>query len=174
MIKSVATLGVLLVALVSAIDGQSGKVSGTVSVGGKKLAFEQVFAVAYDTPIGRTVTVLFSDKPVNQKKFQEYTTLSPGQPLVSGLISGAFVTLHDDDKELSGVVLTIDAKRSPSVEMLVTGPANRVSILDFDLDFQLTSLTPRAVGRVRTKAPVGDEKVSLDLTFDAPVTALGK
>ena len=166
--------GVLLLALVSAVDGQTGKVSGTVSVGAKKLAFEQVFAVAYDTPIGRTVSVLFSDRPVNQKKFREYTTVSPGQPYVSGLITGAFVTLHDDDKELSGVVLTIDAKRSPSVEMLVTGPANRVGILDFNLDFQLTSLTPRVVGRVRTKEPVGDEKVSIDLTFDAPVTALSK
>ena len=174
MIRSVTALGILLLILVSAVHGQGGKVSGTVSVGGKKLAFEQVFAVAYDTPVGRTVSVLFSDKPVNQKKFQEYITLSPGQPYVSGLITGAFVTLHDDDKELSGVVLTIDAKRSPSVEMLVAGPANRVAILDFDLDFQLTSLTPRVAGRVRTKEPVGDEKVSLDLTFDAPVTALGK
>ena len=118
--------------------------------------------------------MLFSDKPVNQKKFREYTTLAPGQPYVSGLITGAFVTLHDDDKELSGVVLTIDAKRSPSVEMLVTGSANRVVILDFSLDVQLTSLTPRVVGRVRTKEPVGDEKVTVDLTFDAPVTALGK
>src|SRR5688500_13611694 len=153
MVRSVAAPGVLLLALVSAGHGQGGKVSGTVSVGGKKLVFEQVFAVAYDTPVGRTVSVLFSDKPVNQKKFREYITLGAGQPYVSGLITGAFVTLHDDDKELSGVVLTIDAKRSPGVEMLVAGPANRIAILDFDLDFQLTALTPRVAGRVRTKAP---------------------
>ena len=64
-------LAVLSLCAVPAIS-QSGKASGTFVVDGKKLSLQNVSAVSYDTPnLGRVVSVLLSDKPVNLKTFQE-------------------------------------------------------------------------------------------------------
>ena len=46
-------------------------------------------------------------------------------------------------------------------------------ILEDYLVLELKSVTPRLVGRIRTKDPVvdlGSQKVGVDLTFDAPVS----
>ena len=158
---------------------QSGKASGTFVVDGKKLSFPNVSAVSYDTPnLGRVVSVLLSDKPVNPKTFQEYTRIGPGERYVPGLVTGAWVAMHVDDKAFSGFHFSIDAKRGVSLgEVLVGGRDGRFGVLDEALVLETKSVSPQLSGRIRTKEQVADfgsHKLSIDLTFDAPVMMLGK
>ena len=170
----------LMLPLVSVIaQTQSGKVSGTLTVNGKKLQIRHVSAVTYDTPnLGRVVSVLLSDNPVDPKKFQEYTRIGPGERYVPGLVTGAWVTLHVDDKALSGFHFTVDAKDQVKLaEVLVGTRDDNFGVMDDALVFEATSKGPRLAGRIRTKDPIADlgpAKMGIDITFDAAVVPLGK
>ena len=170
---------VLSVIVVATLEAQSGKVSGTLVVNGKKVPIQHISAVSYDTPSpGRLVSVLVSDKPADPKTFREYTRIGPGERYVAGLITGAWVTMHTDDKAFSGFSFTIDAKRRIILnDVLVGARDDNFSVLEDYLVVELTSLTPRVTGRVRTKEAVvtlNTEKIGMDLTFDAPVVEVGK
>ena len=162
-----------------AAQTQSGTAKGTLTVNGKKLTIQHVSAVSYDTPnLGRLVSVLLSDKPANPKTFQEYTRIGPGERYVPGIISGAWGTMHVDDKAFSGFHFTIDAKGAPILgEVLIDARENNFGLMDDVLVFEATSKPPRVAGRIRTKDPVADlgsQKVTIDVTFDAAVVAVGK
>jgi hypothetical protein len=170
---------VLLAISVVALEAQSGKVSGTLVVNGKKVPIQHITAVTYDTPSpGRLVSVLVSDKPADSKTFREYTRIGPGERYVAGMITGAWVAMHSDDKMFSGFSFTIDTKRRIILNDVLVGTRDdNFSILEDYLVVELSSLTPRVTGRVRTKEPVlelNTEKVGIDLTFDAPVVEVGK
>jgi len=170
---------VLSVIVVATLEAQSGKVSGTLVVNGKKVPIQHISAVTYDTPSpGRLVSVLVSDKPADPKTFREYTRIGPGERYVAGLITGAWVTMHTDDKAFSGFSFTIDAKRRIILnDVLVGARDDNFSFSDDYLVVELSSLTPRVTGRVRTKEAVvtlNTEKIGMDLTFDAPVVEVGK
>ena len=169
-----------MAALVSVtIIAQAGKGSGTLVVNGKKFAFQNISAVTYDTASqGRMISVLLSDKPANPKTFQEYTRIGAGEKYVPGIVTGAWVAMHNDDKAFQGFSFTIDPKQRVMLnDVLVGGRNENFSILDDYLVLELTSTTPRLVGRIRTKDPVADlgsQKVGVDFTFDTPVTEVGK
>ena len=96
-----------------------------------------------------------------------------------GLVTGAWVAMHSDDKAFSGLHFTIDSKqRGMLTEALVgTTRDGDFGILDDYLTYEFTSIKPRLVGRVRTKDPVtdlGSQKVGIDLTFDTAVAEIGK
>jgi hypothetical protein len=173
-------LAVVLLGLsVAVLEAQSGKVTGTLVVNGKKIPIQHITAVTYDTPSpGRLVSVLVSDKPADPKTFREYTRIGPGERYVAGMITGAWVTMHTDDKAFSGFSFTIDTKRRIILnDVLVGSRDDNFSFSDDYLIVELTSLTPRVTGRVRTKEPVvtlNTEKIGIDLTFDAPVGEVGK
>jgi hypothetical protein len=167
------------VALVSSVAAQAGKVSGSLVVNGKKIPVQHVSAVTYDTASqGRMISVLVSDKPPDPKTFREYTRIGPGERYVPGMVTGAWVAMHADDKAFSGFHFTIDGKRRAMLsEVLVGGRNNNFGILEDYLVVEITSVTPRVVGRLRTKDAVtdlGSTKVGIDLTFDAPVVEVGK
>ena len=174
------TLVTLAVALISAtLLAQAGKGSGTMTVNGKKFTFQNISAVTYDTASqGRMISVLLSDKPANPKTFQEYTRIGAGEKYVPGIVSGAWVTMHNDDKAFQGFSFTIDPKRRVMLNDVMVGSRNdNFSILEDYLVLELTSTSPRLVGRIRTKDPVADlgsQKVGLDFTFDTPVAEVGK
>ena len=164
---------------VTTVVTQSGKGSGTLVANGKKVPIQHASAVAYDTPnLGRVVSVLLSDKPPDPKTFQEYTRIGPGERYVPGMITGAWVTMHVDDKAFSGFNFTVDAKGQIKLaEVLVGSRDDNFGVLGDVLVVEITSTSPRFVGRIRTKDPVADlgsTKVGIDLTFDAPVMTLGK
>lgn len=159
--------------------GQPGKVSGTLTVNGAKVTAQHIMAVTYDTPSpGRLISVLVSDKAADPKTFQEYTRIGAGEKYVAGMVTGAWVTMHADDKALSGFSFTLDKdKRVILDDVLVGGREKNFSILEDYLVVEVTSTTPRLVGRIRTKEPtveLNTEKVGIDLTFDVPVSELGK
>lgn len=95
-----------------------------------------------------------------------------------GLVTGAWVTMHVDDKALSGFHFTIDAKDSVRLaEVLVGSRDDNFGVLDDALVFEATSREPRLAGRIRTKDPIADlgsAKMGIDITFDAAVVPLGK
>jgi hypothetical protein len=161
------------------VAAQTGKVSGTLVVNGKKIPIQHISAVTYDTAsLGRMVSVLVSDKPADPKKFQEYTRIGAGERYVPGIITGAWVTMHVDDKAFSGFSFTINPKRAIMLNDVLVGTRDQnFSILEDYLVLELTSLSPRVAGRLRTKDAVVElntEKVGIDFTFDAPVAEVGK
>ena len=102
--------------------------------------------------------------------------LGPGEPLVSGIIEGAWKGFHIE-KQLSGFVFTINNDRRIMSNEFLIGGENAFSVSDDELVLELTSTSPRVAGRIRTKAPtieLGENKISLDVTFDVPVAALEK
>jgi hypothetical protein len=160
------------------VVAQAGKVSGTLAVDGKKVPVQHIAAVTYDTPSqGRLISVLLSDKPPDAKTFNEYTRIGPGERYVAGIIRGAWVAMHMDN-ELSGFTFTIDAqKRLMLNDFLVGGKGKVFGVTDDAYVLEVTATSPRLVGRLRTKDAVydtGSGKVSLDVTFDTPVTVIGK
>ena len=174
------TLSVLVVFALcssSSLYAQPAKVAGTLTVNATKIPLQHIMAVSYETPSqGRVISVLVSDKPVNPKTFQDYTRIGPGEKYVPGMVTGAWVTMHND-KELSGFSFTIRADRTMMLnDVLVGGDANRFGLINEYLVLEITSNAPRISGRVRTKDPIvaATQKVGLDVTFDAAVTSLGK
>jgi hypothetical protein len=162
----------------AAADG--GRVSGTLVVNGTSVPVQHITAVTYDTPSpGRLISVLVSDKPADPRTFQEYTRIGPGERVVAGLVTGAWVTMHAEDKAFSGFSFTLDAQNRVILDDVLAGKGrdDNFSILDDYLVVEVTSTTPRLVGRIRTKEPmmeINTEKVGIDLTFDVPVADLGK
>jgi len=178
-LRSIALLLILPLMTATTIETQSGKASGTLVVNGKKVPIQHAYAVAYDTPnLGRVVSVLLTDKPMNPKIFEEYTRIGPGERYVPGIISGAWVTMHVDDKAFSGFHFTIDAKRQAILgEVMIGSRDDNFGVMDDVLVLEAKSLTPQVAGRIRTKdavADLGSTKVGIDLTFDAPVVKVGK
>ena len=58
-------------------------------------------------------------------------------------------------------------------DVIVGARDQNFGIIEDYLALELKSVTPRIVGRIRTKEPVvdlGSQKVGIDLTFDAPVS----
>jgi hypothetical protein len=158
---------------------QTGTVSGTLVVNGTKVPVQHVTAVTYDTPSpGRLISVLVSDKPADPKTFQEYTRVGPGERYVAGIVTGAWVTMHAEDKAFSGFSFTLDKQNRPILnDVLVGKREDNFSILDDYLTVEVTSRTPRLVGRIRTKEPMielNTETAGIDLTFDVPVEEMGK
>ena len=157
-----------------------GKVSGTLVVNGTTVPVRHITAVTYDTPHpGRLVSVLVSDNAVDPKVFQEYTRIGPGERIVAGIVTGAWVTMHAEDKALSGFSFTLDEANRVILDDVLVGKSrdDNFGILEDYLTVEVTSATPRLVGRIRTKDPMMElntEKVGLDLTFDVPVAELGK
>jgi hypothetical protein len=157
-----------------------GKVSGTLVVNGTTVPVQHITAVTYDTPSpGRLISVLVSDNAVDPKAFQEYTRIGPGERIVAGIVTGAWVTMHAEDKALSGFSFTLDKDNRVILDEVLVGKSrdDNFGILDDYLVVEVTSTTPRLVGRIRTKEPMielNTEKVGLDLTFDVPVAELGK
>jgi hypothetical protein len=178
-LKAITILAGLCAAVATAAD-PTGKVSGTLVVNGTTVPVQHVTAVTYDTPSpGRLISVLVSDKPADPKTFQEYTRIGPGEKVVAGLVTGAWVTMHAEDKALSGFSFTLDKENRVVLDDVLVGKSrdDNFSILEDYLVVEVTSRTPRLVGRIRTKDPMlelNTEKVGLDLTFDVPVAELGK
>src|SRR5688500_11710777 len=85
---------------------QGATVSGTIAVDATKIVPKVASAVTYTAPNGRLISVLLSDKPANPKEFAEMTKVGPTEPLVSGIIEGAWKSFHLE-KQLSGFVFTI-------------------------------------------------------------------
>jgi hypothetical protein len=159
---------------------QPGKVSGSLVVNGTTVPVQHITAVAYDTPSpGRLISVLVSDKPADPEVFQQYTRIGPGERIVAGIVTGAWVAMHAEDKVLSGFSFTLDDQNRVILDDVLVGASreDNFGILDEYLVVEVTSRTPRLAGRIRTKEPMMElntEKVGLDLTFDVPVAELGK
>ena len=171
--------GMLVSAVLSAALGssQAPTVTGTIVVGSTKVAPKSAVAVGYTAPNGRMISVLVSDKPADRKEFAELTKVGANEPLVAGIIEGAWKSMFFERK-FSGFVFTVNADRKIlSNEFLVGGKDDAFSIPDDDLVLELTSTSPRVAGRIRTKEPVlslGTQKVGLDVTFDVAVGEPGK
>jgi hypothetical protein len=169
-----------LCAAVATAGDAPGKVSGTLVVNGTTVPVQHITAVTYDTPSpGRLISVLVSDKPADPKAFQEYTRIGPGEKVVAGIVTGAWVAMHAEDKALSGFSFTLDKENRVILDDVLVGQSrdDNFGILDDYLVVDVTSRTPRLIGRIRTKEPLlelNTEKVGLDLTFDVPVAELGK
>jgi len=178
-INRIAMLAALCAVAASAAD-QPGTVSGTLVVNGTTVPVRHITAVTYDTPSpGRLVSVLVSDTRVDPKVFQEYTRIGPGEKVVAGLVTGAWVTMHAEDKALSGFSFTLDKDNRAVLDDVLVGATreDNFAILDDYLVVEVKARSPRLVGRIRTKEPMlelNTEKVGLDLTFDVPVAELGQ
>ena len=162
-----------------AVAAEGGTVSGTLVVNGTTVPVKHITAVTYDTPSpGRLISVLVSDKPADPKAFQDYTRIGPGEKIVAGLVTGAWVTMHADDKALSGFSFTLDKQNRVILDDVLVGTRDdNFSILEDYLVVEVTSTTPRLVGRIRTREPMielNTEKVGIDLAFDVAVAELGK
>ncbi|HEU4695006.1 MAG TPA: hypothetical protein VFS23_41855 [Vicinamibacterales bacterium] len=173
--KLLTGVGVVAVCAVALIEAQAGQVSGTFTVNGKPVKLTNISAVTYDTASqGRMVSVLASDKPADPKTFQEYTRIGAGEKYVPGMITGAWVTMHADDKAFSGFQFTFNSEQKLILNDVMVGTRDQnFGIVDDYLVLELKSVTPRLVGRIRTKDPVvdlGSQKVGIDLTFDAAVS----
>ena len=172
-----ATVLAITSLVAATLAAQSGTVSGTFAVNGKDVRLQYVSAVTYETPSqGRLISVLASDKPPDQKKFIEY--VGPDEKFAPGMITGAWVAMHADDRAFSGFQFTITPDRRIMLNDVLVGERDdNFSIVDDALVLELTSTSPRVTGRIRTKDPVADlgsQKVAIDLTFDAPVQIIGK
>lgn len=177
---SVALAGAGMMIGATAMAGDAGRVSGTLVVNGTKVAVQHITAVTYDTPSpGRLISVLVSDKPADPKTFQEYTRIGSGEQIVAGLVTGAWVAMHAEDKAFSGFSFTLDKQNRVILDDVLVGTSRdaNFSILEDYLVVEVTSTAPRLAGRIRTKEPtieLSTEKVGIDLTFDVPVAELGK
>jgi len=175
---SAVVLGTTLIS-VATVGAQPGKVAGTLIVNGTKVPVRHINAVTYDTPSpGRLISVLVSDKPADPKTFKEYTRIGPGERYVAGMITGAWVTMHAEDKAFQGFSFTLDSQKRVILDDVLVGTReDNFSILDDYLIVEVTSTTPRLVGRIRTKEPtmeLNTQKVGIDLTFDVPVAEVGR
>ena len=135
--------------------------------------------MTYDTPSpGRLVSVLVSDKPADPKTFREYTRIGPGERYVAGMITGAWVTMHADDKAFSGFSFTIDTKRRIILNDVLVGSRDDNFSIFGRLSHRRADLVDTARDRPRANEGAGrelnTEKIGIDLTFDAPVVEVGK
>ncbi len=166
----------ILVTLSAAVATPASE-SGTLTVDGSKVTLQSSSAVAYPGGTGRFVSVLLSDKAPNPRTFAEYTRIGAGERYVPGTFEGAWASLHME-KAFSGFTFSIDAaNRILTNQILMGGQEGSFSISSDDLVVEITSASPRLVGRIRTLQPVldlGSHKLSLDATFDVLVSEAGR
>jgi hypothetical protein len=155
------------------VVAQAGKAAGKVSVDANAIAIASVTAVGYKSTMGQLVSILLTDKPADDKSFAADLRGIPANEMVPGLISGAWKSQHFG-KRFSGLTFTISSDgKILDNELLVGGKNETFSLSSDEFVVELTSKSPRIAGRVRTKTPIVDvgKKVSVDVTFDAPVSA---
>lgn len=166
----------IVVAATPSLRGQGGTAKGTVMVDAEKIAVATATAVSFKGASGLMFAVLLSDKPPDAKGFAEDTRVGPGEPVVPGIISGAWKSQHFT-RRFSGFTFTINDAGKIVDEEILTGGKNKTFSLGADeFVLELTSKSPKIAGRIRTRTPVVDvgRKVSLDVTFDTPVMMVGK
>ena len=173
-VRSMLLVSVGLAVVGVQLPAQGDKVQGTLTVGTTKVALTNGMAVSYKAPNGEMLSVVLSDKPVDASAFTEDTKVGPGEPLVSGTVSGAWKSQHYG-KKFSGVTFTLGPNGVMDEEVLVGGRNNTFSIGGDEYVVDVKSRLPRLVGSVKTKTPVvdlgGGRTVALDATFDLAVAA---
>ena len=151
--------------------------AGTITMDNTKVTLKSASAVSYPGGTGRFVSVLLSDKAANPATFAEYTRIGAGERYVPGTFEGAWGSMHME-KGFSGFTFSIDTKHQVLTnQILVGGQNNMFTLSSDDLLLEVTSVSPRFTGRIRTKPSVldlGEHKVSLDATFDVVVKEAGK
>ena len=151
--------------------------TGTLIVNNTKVTIGSSSAVSYPGGTGRFVSLLLSDKPANPKTFAEYSRIGAGERYVPGTFEGAWAALHME-RGFSGFTFTIDNdRRILTNQVLVGGQNNMFSLSSDDLVLEVTSVSPRFTGRIRSKQAVldlGEYRLSLDATFDVVVTRADK
>ncbi|MEO8577202.1 MAG: hypothetical protein ABI556_10900 [Gemmatimonadales bacterium] len=151
--------------------------TGTLIVNGTKVTVQSSSAVSYPGGTGRFVSVLISDTPANPSTFAEYTRIGAGARLVPGIFEGAWAAMHTE-KGFSGFTFTIDSNhRILTNQVLVGGQNGMFSLSPDDLVLEVTSVSPRFIGRIRSKQPVlelGEYKLGLDAAFNVVVTPADK
>jgi hypothetical protein len=151
--------------------------AGTLTVDNAKVTLQYASAVSYPGGTGRFVSVLLSDNAADPKTFAEYTRIGAGERYVPGTFEGAWASLHTE-KGFSGFTFSIDTKNQVLTNQILVGGQNGMfTLASDDLLLEVTSVSPRLTGRIRTKPPVldlGDRKVSLDARFDVAVKEAGK
>ena len=151
--------------------------TGTLIVNKTEVTIRSSSAVSYPGGTGRFVSVLLSDKPANPKTFGEYSRIGAGERYVPGIFEGAWAALHME-RGFSGFTFTIDNdSHILTNQVLVGGQNNIFSLSSDDLILEVTSVSSRLTGRIRSKQAVldlGEYRLSLDATFDVVVTRADK
>jgi hypothetical protein len=154
-----------------------GAATGTLTVDKTKVTLQSASAVSYPGGTGRFVSVLLSDKAANPKTFAEYTRIGAGERYVPGTFEGAWASLHME-KGFSGFTFSIDTKNQILTNQILVGGKDKIfTLASDDLMLEVKTMSPRFTGRIRSKQAVldlGEQKVSLDATFDVGVTEAGK
>jgi hypothetical protein len=173
-----ALLALAVTALAAPPDPPKGTVSGTLTLDGKKIALKHGAAYTYDstvTPGKKNVSILLSDKPLSEKSFQENFVWRPGEPVVPGLLDGAWKSIHMEGG-LQGIALSFYPDQKPmGAAILVGGQDKMFDVMGSDLAAELKSIAPRVVGKIRTATSpmdTGEHKMSLEASFDVPATNL--
>lgn len=147
--------------------------TGTLSVNKTIVKLQSASAVSYPGGTGRFVSVLLSDRSADPKTFAEYTRIGAGERYVPGTFEGAWAGMHID-KGFSGFTFSIDTNQRILTNQILAGAPDFVFTLSSDdLVLEVTSVSPRLTGRIRSKEAtldLGTYKVSLDATFDVAVT----
>ena len=151
--------------------------TGTLTVDKTQVTLLSASAVSYPGGTGRFISVLLSDKSANQKSFAEYTRIGAGERYVPGTFEGAWAALHMA-KGFSRFTFSIDTNNQVLTNQILVGGQDMMFTLSSDdLVIEVTSVSPRLTGRIRSKEPVldlGEHKVSLNATFDVAVTEAGR
>lgn len=160
------------------VSSSADKVTGTMIIGKNPISFKHVYAYRYPglDPTKKNISFLFSDRPMNEKIFRESLPAGPGEPLVPGLLEGAWKSMHFE-KMFEGLAITINAdKKILTNEVLVGGPDKAFSISSSDLLFEPKTFDSRITGRIRTATETVDlgagNVFGLDVSFDAGVVDL--
>ncbi len=152
-------------------------VTGTLTVDARSVTLKFATAVAYTNGASRAVSVLLSDKAGNAKTFAEYTRIGANERYVPGIFEGAWASMHVDN-EFSGFTFSVDsAGKILTNQILIGGENGRFSLSSDDLLLEVTSVSPRFTGRIRSREAVldlGEHKVRLDAKFDMTVSTAGK
>jgi hypothetical protein len=126
-------------------------------------------------PGKKNVSLLLSDRPVNEKAFKENFVWRPGEPVVPGLLEGAWKSIHMEGG-LQGVAMSFHPdQRVMGVGILVGGQDKMFDLMGSDVVAEVKSAAPRLVGKIRTASDpleAGDHKLSLQASFDVPATNL--
>jgi hypothetical protein len=154
-------------------------VTGTLTVNTTTVKLNSASAFSHPGGTGGQVSVLLSDKPANPKSFAEYTRIGAGEHYRWATFMQAWSTIHADGG-LSGLTFSVAVDARNQVDQnyfLVGGLKQMFGLSPDDLVLEVTSVSPRFTGRIRTKQPtldLGTRKVSLDATFDIPTATPGK
>jgi hypothetical protein len=171
------TAGFALLAATTLAAQTPAPTNGSLTVDRTKVMLRAASAVAYPGATGRFVSVLLSDKAADPKTFAEYTRIGAGERYVPGTFEGAWAGMHLE-KGFSGFTFSVDAgNQILTNQILAGGQDNMFTLSPDDLVLEVTSVSPRFSGRIRTKEAVldlGERTVSLDATFDVDAREAGK